>query len=96
MCERESVCVCERECGCVCGCVPDYSGEEEAVGLVVVGGVVVTPQLGSGEREVPELVYEATDPLLLCLQPLFVANVPRLHRTHTDTGRHVYITVEVV
>ena len=59
--------------------VPDDPGEEEGVGPVVVGGVVVTPELGTGEGEVPELVDETPHPLLLCLQPLLVAYVPSLH-----------------
>lgn len=55
------------------GLLPDDLGEQDAVGSVVVRGVVVTPELWPGEREVPELVDKAPHPLLLCLQPLVIA-----------------------
>ena len=40
---------------------------------MIVRGVVVPPQLGAGQREVPKLVDEAPHSLLLGLQPLVVA-----------------------
>ena len=59
------------------GLLPNDLGEQDAVGSVVVCGVVVTPELRPGEGEVPELVDETSHPLLLCLKPLVIA-VPRL------------------
>ena len=52
---------------------PDNLLQQEAVGPVVVRGVVVPPELGAGQGEVPELVDEAPHSLLLALQPLIVA-----------------------
>ena len=40
---------------------------------MVVCGIVVSPELGAGQGEVPELVDEAPHSLLLALQPLVVA-----------------------
>ena len=62
--------------------VPDDSSQQKAVGTVVVGGVVMSPQLRSWQREMPELVDETPYPLLLSLQPLVIPYVPRLHK-HT-------------
>ena len=70
-----------------CGVLlPDDPGEQDAVRAVVVGGVVVAPELGAWEREVPELVNETAHSLLLSLQPLVIA-VPRLQRKHAQTER---------
>ena len=70
--------------------VPDDLGEEEVVSSMVVGGVVMTPELRPGEREVPELVNETTHPLLLSLEPLVVAYVPSLDNMHKHTYTHTH------
>ena len=60
--------------------LPDDSSEQEAVCAMIVGGVVVAPQLRPGEREVPELIDETVHSLLLSRKPLVIA-VPCLHNT---------------
>ena len=70
--------------------VPDDLGEEEVVSSMVVGGVVMTPELRPGEREVPELVNETTHSLLLSLEPLVVAYVPSLDNMHKYTYTHTH------
>ena len=67
-----------------CGVLlPDDPGQQDAVRAVVVSGIVVAPELGAWEREVPELVNETAHSLLLSLQPLVIA-IPRLQRKHTE------------
>ena len=52
---------------------PDNLSEQNAVGSVVVCWVVVPPELRSWESEVPKLINETPNSLLLSLQPLVIA-----------------------
>ena len=40
---------------------------------MVICRVVVSPELGAGEGEVPKLVNQTLDSLLLCLEPQVIA-----------------------
>lgn len=49
--------------------LPNDLLQQDGISSVIISGVIMSPELGAGEGEVPELVNEGPYTLLLCLQP---------------------------
>ena len=49
--------------------LPNDLLQQNGISSVIISGVIMSPELGAGEGEVPELVNEGPYTLLLCLQP---------------------------